>query len=464
MSYRQRAAKTNINSLGNQEGYIMKPVIAIVGRPNVGKSTLFNRIIGRRQAITLNISGVTRDRHYGQADWEGREFTCIDTGGLLFEGSDLADKIRQQIDVAIQEADFVLFLTDGQSGLLPEEMQWAQTLRKGSKKVIYVVNKIDGPHHEDRITEFYRLGTDTLFSISAEHGYRVNDLLDALVQMFPSKSVDSQLKKETLRVALVGRPNVGKSSLFNQLIGEERAVVHDEPGTTRDVVNTVIDWPGQSYTFLDTAGIRRKTQKSSLVERYSIFKTLRAVEQSDIAMLILEAQTGLQKQDAHLCSYICENYRGVVIVWNKWDLVNNGEGSVREMEKYAARTLRAFPFASFAPILFLSAKTGWGVQDVWKVLPMLFRQMKTKIATSKINEALEQVVALREPPIYRQYPIRFYYGTQTGTCPPTFTIFANYPQGLHPAYHRFMVKTLRESLGLHESPLKLKFQARKRRK
>ncbi len=333
----------------------MKHIIAIVGRPNVGKSTLFNRILGGRKAITLDEPGVTRDRHYGAANWDGHDFSLIDTGGLfLTEAGSVEKKIREQVDLAIREASVILFVMDGRAGLIPDEKAIAAYLRRSGKPVLFVANKIDGLQHQDKLGDFYALGEEIL-GVSAEHGYAVNDLLDRVVSLLPSSEGESKEEAKPIRVAILGRPNVGKSSLLNRLLGEERAVVHNEPGTTRDAIDTSLTVDGQNFLLIDTAGIRRGAKSASKVERYSVITALRAIERSDVCLMVLDAVEGLHRQDAHVAGHIAEAKKGLVILWNKWDAVDPGK---KNEKRFVTETYDHLKFLSHAPNLFVSARTG----------------------------------------------------------------------------------------------------------
>jgi GTP-binding protein len=437
----------------------MRPIIAIVGRPNVGKSTLFNRIVGGRTAITLDVSGVTRDRHYGTSVWEGKEFICVDTGGLFLDDvGPLEKKVREQVELAISEATAILMVLDGRQGILPEEMEIANYLRRAGKKVFFVINKIDDQDQEERLNEFYSLGRE-LHPVSAEHGYRVNDLLDAVIATFPPAAKEEK-KEKAIRVALVGRPNVGKSSLLNRLLGEERAVVHNEPGTTRDVVDTPIKIGGTDYLILDTAGIRRKGKWSSKVERYSVLNALKAVERADVCLMLLDATEGIHKQDAHVVGYINDAKKGMLILWNKWDLVKNGHWD-KTRKKFDVETREELRFVTYAPMLFISAATGIGCDKIWPKVAELYKSCGRRISTSQVNKTFEKLIGSHNPPVYKGKPVKFFYATQVNTFPPTFIIFVNEPEGVHFSFQRYLLNGFRDNLDFGGAPLQIHFRKKK---
>lgn len=436
----------------------MPPIVAIVGRPNVGKSTLFNRIVGSRKAITLDVSGVTRDRHYGPGVWEGREFTLVDTGGFpeKIEGS-LEKKIQAQIDTVIEEAAVILFVMDGRQGLLPEEGEIARTLRRSGKKVLYVINKIDSPDHEEKLADFYQLG-DAIYPISAEHGYRVNDLLDQVVASLPPSEEPSKNEKQ-ICIALIGRPNVGKSSLVNRLLGEERVIVHDQPGTTRDAIDTAIRVSSQDYLLIDTAGIRRRALSASKVERYSVLNALKVVERADVCLLLLDAKEGIHNQDAHVAGHISKARKGMILIWNKWDLVRREKGIQKKLKEQVDDNL---PFASHSDTLHISALSGEGCGQLWTTINKLYRVSGQRISTHKVNEAFERLTGSHNPPVYRGKPVKFYYATQTGTFPPTFIIFVSDPKGVHFSFKRYLVNSFREIFNFGGAPIELLFRRKRK--
>lgn len=436
----------------------MKPVIAIVGRQNVGKSTLFNRIVGSRKAITYGTPGVTRDRHFGEASWTGRDFLVIDTGGFPFDpAGTLEKKVRSQIDLAIREADLILFVLDGKGGLLPEEKEIARSLRRKAKKTLFVVNKIDQTSHEDRLADFYALGGD-LFPVSAEHGNRVGDLLDAVVKDLPKGGGEGV--SDEIRVALIGRPNVGKSSLLNSLLGQERVIVDERPGTTRDVIDTPCEVGGRRFRLLDTAGIQKRGRWGPGPERVAALMAIEAARRADVCLLLLDAVQGITNQDAHVGSYPFEARRGVLVVWNKWDLVQKKKG---EEERYRREVARRLGFLSYAPVLSVSAKTGWGTEAIWDHVTSLYELLGRRVKTSELNQVLQDLVTAHGCPSDGGRPIRFYYATQVKTFPPTFSIFVNRPQGIHFSFRRYLLNGFREALRFDGVPLGVVFRESSRR-
>lgn len=441
----------------------MKPIIAIVGRPNVGKSTLFNRLVGGRSAITLDEPGVTRDRHYGHGNWDAREFIVIDTGGLFLDerGGAIEDKIREQVDMAIAEADVLLFVMDGRSGLLPDEAEIAQYLRRSGKRVFFVANKIDEPSvqasAETSLHEFYALGED-VHPLSAEHGYGLNDLLDRVVAPWPKLTDDEENKAaKPIRVSVIGRPNVGKSSLLNRLLGEERLVVHNQPGTTRDAIDTPLTLGGQEYLLIDTAGIRRRGTWASKVERYSVLTSLRAMERSDVCLLVLDATEGVHKQDAHVAGYAQDARKGVIVVWNKWDLV-----APKDRKSFLHKHEEDLPFLAHAPVLNVSAKDGQGCETIWPEVNRLYKDCGKRIATSDVNRAFEGLIDNHNPPVYKGKPVKFFYATQTKNFPPTFVVFVSAPEGVHFSFKRYLINGFRKAFHFGGAPIQILFRRKRR--
>ena len=438
----------------------MIPTLAIVGRPNVGKSTLFNRLVGGHIAITLDTPGVTRDRHYGKSTWDGHTFQVIDTGGIVFEkAGPIEKKIQEQAKTAIQEADIILLILNGREGLLPEDKEAARLLQKSGKTIFLVVNKIDALYQGESygesplMAEFYTLGS-SLFAISAEHGLGVNDLLDEVVKRLPSGK-EKKSATQPIKVAIIGRPNVGKSSLLNHLLGEERVIVHDEPGTTRDSIDTLIHAGDRDYLLIDTAGIRRGGNWKSKVERYSVLNAVKSLERADIGLLILDAKEGIHKQDAHVAGIFQKSYKGVVVLWNKWDLVKESKDA---KEKFFADTHEALRFMANAPIFFISAKTGRGCDSIWFQIDRLFADCHRRVSTADVNAAFEKLVDSHNPPVYQGKPLKFYYATQVGTFPPRFIVFVNQPKGVHFSYERYLLNGLRELLRFGGAPIRLTFR------
>lgn len=434
----------------------MKPIIAIVGRPNVGKSTLFNRITRTREALVDNVPGVTRDRHYRDASWDGVEFTLVDTGGFAEPGEDeFALKIRVQVLQAIEEADAVIFVLDGKGGISPYDREMAQILRTVAKPVFYTVNKIDGVEQEENLFEFYSLGMEKLFPVSAEHKYGVPDFLDALVQTFPSQ--ESPESVEMIKVAVAGRPNVGKSSLINRLLGEDRLVVSDVPGTTRDAIDSVCRFNGKEYLLIDTAGIRRKGKVSRKIEKFSIIKALRSLDRCDVALIVIDADEGVTDQDISVAGYAHDRGCGCVFLLNKWDLVEKDNTTVK---RYYEQLRMEAKFLKFAPAVTISALTGQRVNKVFKLVEDVYAQYATRISTGPLNKILERAVRKNDPPLHKGKRLKFYFATQVSTRPPTFIFFVNHPEAVHFSYRRYLINQIRAGSGLDITPLRVMFRQR----
>lgn len=434
----------------------MKPIVALIGRPNSGKSTLFNRITRSTDALVDDFPGVTRDRHFGDASWNEVEFTLIDTGGVSYDHKDpFSEKIRDQVQIAISDADVVVMLLDGKYGLSPFDRDMVQLLRKYEKPIFYTVNKIDGENKEAELPEFYALGIDTLYPISAAHGYGVPDFLDMLVAVLPKS--EPQKEDDQINVAVVGRPNAGKSSLINRILGEDRLVVSDIPGTTRDAVDSLIKTDNNTYIMVDTAGIRRKSKVSIKLEKFSIIKALRSLDRCDVALIIIDAKEGITEQDIRVAGYAHDRGCGILFLLNKWEIV---EKDHRTLNQYQTRLRDMAKFVSFAPILTISALTGLRVRRIFKRVDEIYHQYTTRISTGQINRIVENAVRRTEPSLYKGKRIRFYYVTQASTKPPTFVCFANYPNAVHFSYRRYLVNQIRMETGLSKTPLRLWFRQR----
>jgi GTP-binding protein len=433
----------------------MISIIAIVGRPNVGKSTLFNQIIGGKKAIVANEPGVTRDRNYADMEWEGTPFTLIDTGGFEPVSKDrIFIQMREQCQLAMDEADVILFVMDGKEGLTPSDQEIANILRQVNKPVFYIVNKIDGPQHEEKAFEFYGLGIETIYSISAEHQYGVRELMDDVVRVLP-KSTEEKQDREATRVALVGRPNVGKSSLLNRLLGYKRVIVDETPGTTRDSIDTFFERGGKRYVLVDTAGIRRKSRISLRLEKFSIVEALRTIDQSDVVLLLLDSKDGVTGQDARIGGFIHEKGRGCVLVVNKWDLVKKDSQTMAEFERKVYEDLK---YLSYAPILFVSALTGQRIMKVLDAIDQVSEQTKKRVSTSPLNNYFEKWVERLNPPLYQNRRVKLNYITQVSTAPPTFVISTNIPEGIHVSYQRYLINQMREAFGFEGVPIRLQFR------
>lgn len=433
-----------------------EPIVAIVGRPNVGKSTLFNRLVGKRLAITDEVPGTTRDRLYAEADWGGVNFILVDTGGLeLVSNDDLIAQVRAQAQTAIAEADVILFLVDVKDGLTAGDEEVARVLRRSAKPVLLAVNKGDSQVRREAAVEFYALGLGELYPISALHGTGTGDLLDQVVAAFPVEEEREEL--EAVKIAIVGRPNVGKSSLLNKILGQERAIVHEAPGTTRDAIDTQMEWEGEPVVLIDTAGIRRKGRIQRGVEKYSVLRALRAINRADVVLLLTDAVEGATAQDAHIAGYILEEAKSVVVVVNKWDLV---EKDTYTMQAYVQHICTALRFLDYVPVLFVSALTG---QRVDQVLPTALRVQEARmirIPTAELNRIVQEAVARHAPPSKAGKRLRLYYATQAAVDPPTFVFFVNDPRLVHFSYERYLENRLREHYGFLGTPLRLSFRKR----
>ncbi len=434
----------------------MKPIVAIVGRPNVGKSTLFNRITRKKDALVDNFPGVTRDRHYGDATWNDIDFTLIDTGGFLEDDGDMfARFIRFQVGQAIDDADAVILVLDGKGGISPFDTDMIAILREKAGHVFYAVNKIDGEEQEQGLYDFYSLGLDTLYPVSAEHGYGIPDFLDELVSIFPEKSLEST--DEMTNIAVVGRPNVGKSSLINQILGEERHVVSDVPGTTRDAIDSICEIGDKKYRFIDTAGIRRKGRVTRKLEKFSIIKALRSLDKCDVALIIIDAGEGITDQDINVAGYAHERGCGSVFILNKWDLVEKDDKTVK---KYYEHLRMEAKFLSFAPAITISALTGKRVSRIFPLIEEVYGQYKTRVGTGSLNRLIERAIFKNEPSLHKGKRLKFYYATQVSTKPPSFVLFVNYPEAVHFSYRRYLTNQIRENTGLDKTPIRLFFRLR----
>lgn len=438
----------------------MKPVIAIIGRPNVGKSTLFNRLARQRKAIVEDQPGVTRDRNYAEATFDDRSFILIDTGGFEPAAKErIQQQIREQAEVAIREADLILFLMDGQEGLNPTDIEIAGYLRKVPKPIFYVVNKIDGERAEEGVVDFYRLGIDVLHSISAEHSRGVGDLMDEVFRVLPPASPQEERMEEEIRVAIVGRPNVGKSSLLNKLIGRPRALVDSRPGTTRDAIDTPFKREGREYVFIDTAGIRRKSKITERLEKYMVIRALKSLGRCDVALVLLDGFEGLAEQDVRIVEYAAESGRALILIVNKWDLVGKDSST---LVQYQERIRREMKTLDYLPVLFISALTGQRVAKIFSAIEEVIAEHRKRITTGDLNKWLQEAVQNHPPPLYRNRPMKLYYISQVSVAPPTFVLMANEPRGIGEAYQRYLVRQLRDRYGFSGTPLRLLLRRRKK--
>ena len=438
----------------------MKPIVAIVGRPNVGKSTLFNRIAGGKKAIVWDEPGVTRDRNYSDVEWEESAFTLIDTGGFEPASKDrIFVQMREQCQLAMDEADVILFMMDGKEGLTPSDREIVDILRKLNKPVFYIVNKIDGPKHEEKALDFYGLGIEQIYSISAEHGYGANELMEEVTKALPN-AAEEKSDEEVTKVAVIGRPNVGKSSLINRLLGYKRVLVDEIPGTTRDSIDTFFERDGKRYALIDTAGIRRKSRISLRLEKYSIVEALRTIDRSDVALLLLDSREGVTDQDARIGGFIHEKGKGCILIVNKWDLVKKDSQTIVRYEEEVRANLK---YLSYAPVLFISALTGQRVGKVLDVVDDVSAQTRKRIPTAQLNRYFGKWVEEFPPPLYRNRIVKMNYITQVSVSPPTFVIYTNIQGGVHFSYERYLMNKMREAFGFEGVSVRLLFRKKGRK-
>lgn len=450
-----------------------KPIVALVGRPNVGKSTLFNRVAGQRLAIVEDLPGTTRDRQYADAEWTHASFTLVDTGGLdlgttsraseaipgpaeiVSSSSEFRREIRQQAEIAIAEADAIVFLVDARDGITAGDMDVAEVLRQTRKPVIVAANKADSEERRLSAVEFYELGLGEPFPISAIHGIGVGDLLDAVVEQLPV--VAEEEDDDALKIAIVGRPNVGKSSLLNKILGQDRAIVSTVPGTTRDAIDTELQWHGERIVLIDTAGIRRRGRIERGAEKYSVIRALRAVQRADVVALLIDATQGVTAQDSHIAGYVLEEWKSIMVLVNKWDAVAKDSHTMHEFTQRVRADLK---FLDYVPVLFISALTG---QRVGKVIPLAQRisaERQVRIPTSQLNKMLQDAIVRHQPPSKGGKRLRFLYATQPETSPPTFVVFVNDHRLVHFSYQRYLENRIRELYRFEGTPVKLLFRSR----
>lgn len=427
-----------------------KPVVAIVGRPNVGKSTLFNRIVGSRVAIVEDEPGVTRDRLYLEAEWAGRSFTLVDTGGLdLQENGEINRGVRRQIELAIQEANVVLFVVDARTGLNPDDEDAAVIIRRSEKPAVLVANKVENFNTQTQLYEFYRLGLGEPVPVSAAEGLNTGDLLDRLVQLLPPDEED-EYPVDTIKIAVIGRPNVGKSSLVNTILGEERVIVSKISGTTRDAIDTPFERDGRLYVIIDTAGMRRKSKVDGLTEKYSAIRALRAVDRSDVVLIVLDAVAGVTDQDKRIAGYAHEAGKALVIVVNKWDLISKDD---RTMNRFTEKIRNELNFMQYAPVIFISALTGQRVPRVLELVDFVAGQHSIRLSTSNINSLIKEAVMQNPPPGDKSRRLKIMYATQGGVKPPKFILFVNDPELMHFSYRRYLENQFRNAYGFEGTPI-----------
>jgi len=437
-----------------------KPIIAIVGRPNVGKSTLFNKIIGSRLAIVEDSPGITRDRLYADAEWLSYQFTVIDTGGLDPENDQfIAKQVFRQAEIAMETADVILFVVDGKAGILEADQTVANMLRKVQKRVLLVVNKIDAPSkQENDAYEFYGLGLGDPIPISAGQALGLGDMLDEVVKLFP-KPTGEAVEEEIIRVAIVGKPNVGKSSLINRILGEDRVIVSDTPGTTRDAVDTPFEHQGQKYVFIDTAGLRRKSKIKESIERYSIVRAVSAVERADVCVLLIDAEEGITEQDTKIAGIAHERGKAAIVAVNKWDII---EKDTKTMKAFSDKIDIDLAYMPYAPKLFISALTGQRVHKLFQLIYTVYQNNAMRISTGLLNDVIIEATAIHQPPTDKGKALRIYYATQVSVKPPTFILFVNDSKLMHFSYKRFLENRLRDAFGFGGTPIHFIVRERER--
>jgi GTP-binding protein len=426
--------------------------VAVVGRPNVGKSTFFNYLVGKRVAIIEDTPGVTRDRIYAEAEWRGRPFMLIDTGGIEPHSDDyIKQQMVRQAQIAIETADVILFMVDIRTGLTAADEEVSVLLRKSVKPVVLAVNKADSIGAVPaEAYEFYNLGMGEIYPVSSIHGLGTGDLLDALFEHFPAEG-ETDEENDAIKVAIIGKPNAGKSSLINRLVGEERVIVSDVPGTTRDAIDTFLTHNDKPYMFIDTAGIRRKSRIEEGIEHYSTLRSWAAVERADVCVVLIDAKDGVTEQDTKIAGYAHEQGKASIIVVNKWDLVSKDTGT---LEKFRKEVIEKLEFMSYAPVLFISAKTGQRVERLYELIDYVHEQASFRIQTGVLNDVLNEAVAMVQPPSDKGRRLRLYYMTQTGVRPPSFVLFVNSAELMHYSYERYIKNTLRTNFGFEGTPLR----------
>ena len=426
----------------------MAGVVAIVGRANVGKSTIFNRIVGERISIVEDVAGVTRDRIYATATWLTKEFRLIDTGGIELQDASFTAQIKMQAEIAIEEADLIVFVVNGREGITREDEYVARLLQKSRKPIILVVNKIDDNQFRDYIYEFYALGVGDPIPVSGSHGIGIGDLLDQIINQLDLQ--DEETSEDEISFSIIGRPNVGKSSLTNAILGEERVIVSNIEGTTRDAIDTPFVKDGQKYRVVDTAGMRKKGKVYENIEKYSILRALTSIEKSDVILVVIDGETGIREQDKHVAGYAHEAGKGVVIVYNKWDLVDKDE---KTMQKKQKEIYEQFKYLDYARIVFTSAKTGQRVDQIFPLIQESYENSRKRVQTSVLNDVLVDAQLMNPTTTFNGGRLKIFYANQVAVCPPTFVLFSNDPQYLHFSYKRYLENRLREAFGFEGTPI-----------
>lgn len=425
-----------------------KGVVAIVGRANVGKSTIFNRIVGKRVSIVEDTPGVTRDRIYGDASWLTREFRIIDTGGIELENASFTEQIKMQAEIAIEEADIILFVVNGREGITKEDTFVARLLQKSRKPVVLAVNKIDNQIYKDNIYDFYSLGIGDPIAVSGSHGIGIGDVLDEIIHQLPA--VEETQEDDVIRFSIIGRPNVGKSSLTNAILGEERVIVSDIEGTTRDAIDTAFEKDGQKYCVVDTAGMRKKGKVYENIEKYSVLRALSAIEKSNVVLMVIDGHQGIVEQDKHVAGYAHEAGKAVILVVNKWDLIEKDSKTMKKMENQIREQLK---YLDYAPIVFVSAKDHKRVHLLLPLIQEVYANSQKRVATSVLNDVLIDAQTMNPTTTFNGGRLKIYYANQVSVCPPTFVLFTNDPQYLHFSYKRYLENRLRDAFGFEGTPI-----------
>ncbi|MGJ9456828.1 ribosome biogenesis GTPase Der [Oceanobacillus sp. CF4.6] len=428
-----------------------KSVVAIVGRPNVGKSTIFNRLVGERISIVEDIPGVTRDRIYASADWLNQEFNLIDTGGIEIGDEPLLVQMRQQAEIAIDEADVIIFILNGKEGITGADEEVAKLLFKSNKPIVLAINKMDNPEMREMIYEYYSLGFGEPFPISGSHGLGLGDLLDEVINHFPEIS-DEEVNEDTIYFSLIGRPNVGKSSLVNALLNEERVIVSEIEGTTRDAIDTHLHKDDQDFIIIDTAGMRKRGKVYETTEKYSVLRALKAIERSDVVLVLIDAETGIREQDKKVAGYAHDAGRAIVIVVNKWDTIDSDEKAIKEFE---AKIRAHFLYLDYAPIVFLSAKTKKRMHTLIPAIKLASDSHAKRISTNVLNDVIMDALAMNPTPTVKGKRLKVLYATQVAVKPPSFVVFVNDPELMHFSYERFLENKIRDAFGFIGTPIKL---------
>lgn len=436
---------------------MVKPVVAIVGRPNVGKSTIFNRIIGERVSIVEDVPGVTRDRIYNTAEWLGKDFNIIDTGGIDLSDEPFLEQIKAQAEIAIEEADVIIFITNGREGVTDADEQVAKILYRSKKPVVLAVNKVDNPEMRTQIYDFYSLGFGEPFPISGSHGLGLGDLLDQVRTHFPAEE-EVEEDDAIIKFSLIGRPNVGKSSILNALLGEDRVIVSDVAGTTRDAIDTSYTFEGKEYIMIDTAGMRKRGKVYESTEKYSVLRAMRAIERSDVVLVVLNAEEGIREQDKRIAGYAHDAGRAIVIVVNKWDAIEKDEKTMKNFEEDIREQ---FQFLSYAPIIYVSAKTKQRLSNLFPIINEVSENHAMRVQSSMLNDVISDAVAMNPSPMEKGKRLKIFYTTQVAVKPPVFVVFVNEPELMHFSYERFLENRIRDTFSFEGTPIRVIARKRK---